>query len=72
MLFQIGSGTDTWELRNGGVDIWEQLTLEHGLVASSTADKEQILTEWENFEGLPDEGFEAFRALLKKLLQSRC
>ena len=33
---------DTWELRNKGVDIWEQLTLEHGIVASITAEKEQI------------------------------
>ena len=42
---------DTWELRNKGVDIWEQLTLEHGIIASSTAEKEQILTEWEHFVG---------------------
>ena len=53
---------DTWELKNKGVDIWHQLTLEHGIVASSTAEKEQILTEWEHFVGLPDESLEAFRA----------
>ena len=51
-----------WELRNKGVDIWNQLILEHGLIASSTAEQEQILTEWEQFEGSPDEDMEVFRS----------
>ena len=49
------------ELRNRGVDIWNEFNKELGLVAQTHAHREDILEEWEHFKANTNESLESFR-----------